>query len=283
LKEAGVIPGGDMTPECALTKLAYVLAHDEWKPAEKKQKLLLSLRGERRIEESQTRFNFQNESFVTSLSHAIGAYGDEMKFFKDAVCPVFLCAAAGAGNLDVIRQMHADGALLMSQDYDGRSPLHLAAANGRIHVASYLIRHGALLSLSDHFGNTPLIDAIRGQHLEMVQLLRKAGALFPPGYDLATSLCNVAAADRIETLEIYAEAGADLNSSDYDKRTPLMVAIASRSFRVLDYLLRHETVLVHHHDTFGRTAEDYAREAGLNEYVEWLRNKSEGRGYSMEG
>lgn len=37
LLEAGVIPGADMTPEAALTKLSYVLSKTEWDLATKRQ------------------------------------------------------------------------------------------------------------------------------------------------------------------------------------------------------------------------------------------------------
>ncbi|KAH7952123.1 hypothetical protein HPB52_018942 [Rhipicephalus sanguineus] len=46
LVQVGVIPGGDMTPEAALTKLAYVLSKSEWTLDEKKKKLQENLRGE---------------------------------------------------------------------------------------------------------------------------------------------------------------------------------------------------------------------------------------------
>ncbi|XP_037278695.2 L-asparaginase [Rhipicephalus microplus] len=46
LIEVGVIPGGDMTPEAGLTKLAYVLSKSEWSLDEKKKKLQENLRGE---------------------------------------------------------------------------------------------------------------------------------------------------------------------------------------------------------------------------------------------
>ena len=37
LQEAGIIPGGDMTPEAALTKLSYVLGKNGWTLEEKRK------------------------------------------------------------------------------------------------------------------------------------------------------------------------------------------------------------------------------------------------------
>ncbi|KAG2348219.1 asparaginase-domain-containing protein [Suillus weaverae] len=46
LIQAGVVPGGDMTPECALTKLSYLLAKPELTATEVRSLISLALRGE---------------------------------------------------------------------------------------------------------------------------------------------------------------------------------------------------------------------------------------------
>ncbi|OAX34994.1 L-asparaginase [Rhizopogon vinicolor AM-OR11-026] len=46
LIQAGVVPGGDMTPECALTKLSYLLAKPELTPTQVRSLISLPLRGE---------------------------------------------------------------------------------------------------------------------------------------------------------------------------------------------------------------------------------------------
>ncbi|XP_023932689.1 L-asparaginase-like isoform X2 [Lingula anatina] len=46
LTVAGVIPGSDMTPEAALTKLAFVIGREDWSSEDKKKKLSQNLRGE---------------------------------------------------------------------------------------------------------------------------------------------------------------------------------------------------------------------------------------------
>ncbi|KIJ26442.1 hypothetical protein M422DRAFT_192238 [Sphaerobolus stellatus SS14] len=46
LIETGVVPGGDMTPECALTKLAYLLSKPELTPEKVRQLMQAPLRGE---------------------------------------------------------------------------------------------------------------------------------------------------------------------------------------------------------------------------------------------
>lgn len=85
-----------------------------------------------------------------------------MNSVRRALLPVLLTCAAKAGDLDSIKSLIEQGANLNEpSDYDGKTSLHLAAAEGHINVVHYLLQHGASFYVKDRRGRTPLFDAIR--------------------------------------------------------------------------------------------------------------------------
>ena len=54
----------------------------------------------------------------------------------------------------------SQGSDLSLVDYDGRSPLHVAACEGHLEVVKYLLGQGASVHARDRFGNTPLRNAM---------------------------------------------------------------------------------------------------------------------------
>lgn len=69
-----------------------------------------------------------------------------------------LISAAAKGDLVTIKKM--DGKIPFSvADYDGRSALHLAAAEGHLEVVKYLLDNGADRSAKDRWGATPYHEA----------------------------------------------------------------------------------------------------------------------------
>ena len=70
-----------------------------------------------------------------------------------------LISAAAQGELERIRELGFQGVDLESSDYDGRTPLHLAAVNGHVEVVKYLVEYGVNKDVKDRWDNTPYDEA----------------------------------------------------------------------------------------------------------------------------
>mgnify|MGYP006067507283 CR=1 FL=1 len=81
--------------------------------------------------------------------------------------------AASQGDLNELKSLQAKGVHLNDTDYDGRTPLHLAAAEGHQHIVAYFIQEGLTLNPQDRWGGTPLDDAKQAGHEAVVSLLRE--------------------------------------------------------------------------------------------------------------
>jgi glutaminase len=78
----------------------------------------------------------------------------------------------------MVQEMIASGVDFNQGDYDGRTPLHLAAAEGHIDIVKLLLRLGANPAPVDRWGGRPLDDALRHDRSLVAQLLKEQmGAL----------------------------------------------------------------------------------------------------------
>ena len=69
---------------------------------------------------------------------------------------------------------HSTTSPLLS-DYDGRTALHIAAAEGNKEVALLLMRWNANVNAKDNYNNSPLSDALKGEQFEMAKLIHSKG------------------------------------------------------------------------------------------------------------
>lgn len=165
----------------------------------------------------------------------------------------------------------------------GTPPLVTAAGEGRTEIAKMLIKAGAKIDAED---GSALRSAATCGHIEMVRLLIEAGAnvnayrdntshpLFWAAFeghqevfDYLAPLTNpeqrqeaersalflAAYNGKIKTLEILFQAGTDLNSRDYQGRTPLIQAAEGRQPLMVEALLNLGAE-VNARDNEGRTA-----------------------------
>ncbi|KAG2715218.1 hypothetical protein I3843_03G069900 [Carya illinoinensis] len=153
-------------------------------------------------------------------------------------------SAAYHGDLYQLKGFIRTGGDPNKTDYDGRSPLHLAASRGHEDVTLFLIQEGVDINIRDYFGNTPLLEAIKNGHDRIASLLSKEGA----------------------SLEID---NPDPNSRDYDHRTALHVA-ASEGLYLMAQLLLEAGASVFPKDRWGNTPISEGRMCGNKKLIRLL-------------
>ncbi|XP_034689258.1 ankyrin repeat-containing protein P16F5.05c isoform X1 [Vitis riparia] len=89
---------------------------------------------------------------------------------------LFLLSAARYDDIDDVKLIAYAGVSLDSKDSQGRTALHMAAANGHLDVVEFLISSGVDLNASNVEKNTPLHWACLNGHIEVVKNLILAGA-----------------------------------------------------------------------------------------------------------
>ncbi|RWR95969.1 potassium channel SKOR isoform X1 [Cinnamomum micranthum f. kanehirae] len=178
--------------------------------------------------------------------------------------------AAFQGDLDHLKGLVQAGADPNKTDYDGRSPLHLAASKGYEDITYFLIQEGVDINISDKFGNTPLLEAIKNGHDGVASLLAQEGASLNID-DAGCFLCKAVIRGDSDFLRRILSHGVDPNSKDYDHRTPLHVAAAEGSV-LMAKLLLEEGASVLSKDRWGNTPLDESRMSGSKPLIALLEN-----------
>ncbi|XP_069494294.1 60 kDa lysophospholipase [Ambystoma mexicanum] len=238
LSDAGIIPGGDMTPEAALSKLSYVLGKRHISHQEKRKMLSENLRGEIKVTPTGAKISLKDSKFIQLIAKSLGiSCKEELEAVRDALTPSLACAATKTGDINALESIREMGGNLSSEDYDGRTPLHVACSEGLLPTVQYLLSNGATVHAKDRFGNTPLRNAVKFRHMKVIELLRQTGAhlKWEELVDAGTELCSMAANGDLEGLIAWRLAGADMEQVGYDGKTPFEVAEAAGNKDVIEF------------------------------------------------
>ncbi|KAI0636433.1 L-asparaginase [Trametes polyzona] len=238
LLQAGVVPGGDMTPECALTKLSYLLSKPELSTEQVRALIGTPLRGELTLPESK---------LPPSLSQHPGI-GPSLENIQGVLSQVVRLASAPSARAprivaDVARTS-SDAAADTSRDIstdDAAAPWSWTAAEAALTEA-------ALFPFLVHLAASRDDTAALAFCLAAEAAPSPAGALWPGAGGLAN--CLDAASGRaplhvaalhgaVRAAEMLLEAGALVHVRDALGHTPLYYAARSgESEELVDLLVR---------------------------------------------
>jgi len=166
--------------------------------------------------------------------------------YKRSSAVLQACEAAARGNVDHLQVLACSADMPLNDgDYDGRTPLHLAASEGQLAAVEFLIAQNVDVNPTDRWGATPLQDALRHKHTECAIALLNHGAL--QGNELSSTArgthrvlhaAAAAAAGNVQLLETYLkQPGASVDDSDYDSRTALHLAASEGRAETVAYLV----------------------------------------------
>ncbi|KAJ4835812.1 hypothetical protein Tsubulata_031355 [Turnera subulata] len=179
-----------------------------------------------------------------------------------------LNCAAYDGDYYRLKRLISAGADPSKRDYDGRSPLHIAASKGYEDITLFLIQQGVDINVSDKSGNTPLLEAIKGGHDAVASLLVKEGASLtiddPGGF-----LCMTVSRRDLDLLKRVMDYGINPNAKNYDCRTPLHIAASEGLYSVANLLVEAGASVLSK-DRWGNTPLDDARVGGDKNLIKLL-------------
>uniref|UniRef100_A0A1Y1N5E0 glutaminase n=3 Tax=Photinus pyralis TaxID=7054 RepID=A0A1Y1N5E0_PHOPY len=131
-----------------------------------------SCRGVQFCEELVKKFNFHRYDNLIHASDKIDPR--RHKFETKGLNIVNLLFCASSGDITALRRHKLSGMDMTLSDYDGRTALHLAAAEGHVNCVEFLLKQcNVPHNVLDRWGNSPLHEATMFGHTAVVDLLKE--------------------------------------------------------------------------------------------------------------
>ncbi|RXG56586.1 L-asparaginase [Armadillidium vulgare] len=225
LRDAGVFPGFDMTPEAALTKLSYITGKD-WDWETKCKMLMQNIRGE-----------------LTSLNE------DENDCGSTGILSILTKALQLSDSAEVEQIRDINYTIT-----GGITALHVAVSEGDDDVVRWLLENGASVHLRDSNGHTPLWYAVEKDNMNIIFLLRKTGAhLVEPLLFLGETIVTAGGNNNLTRLRSLEAAGCDMSLTDICSRTGLHAQMFYSLLeeweplrnRIFDFTRNNKAIILH--------------------------------------
>lgn len=173
-------------------------------------------------------------SYETSDNSTIYLWGKEKESVRNKIFK-----AVVEGDLQELDGLVAKQVQFGVQDFDKRTPLHVASSHGHLHCVKFLLRQpGVDIHARDRWRASPLSEAVQYGHDQVVQCLLRHGAGWCED-GVGDLLCSAVVKNDVEELQRLVLLGVDVNAPNSDGSTALHLAATVGSRGVVQYLTDH--------------------------------------------
>ncbi|CAK81292.1 unnamed protein product (macronuclear) [Paramecium tetraurelia] len=288
----GIIVQYDITPESAQAKIAYLLGKG-YSQQEILRKFPQNLQGETESVRQFEKFEGQKQHFIQTILETLQkTSGDEqisqnMDIMNKYIIPNLGCFLATTGQLELIKDLRRNEGNLNIPDFDGRTVLHLAAANKQIEIIKYLIEEvHAEINPIDYLGYSPMYEVLISRDKELLLFFQQNGGIISaPHHVMVDLILSSGLNGDLQMLELIFHGGIkNLNEFvNVDNRNIAHMAVMSMNSKIIKFLRFKAKFDFSERDRWGSTPYENAieikskkiklqmlNEVSINEIIEML-------------
>ncbi|CAH1997856.1 unnamed protein product [Acanthoscelides obtectus] len=153
--------------------------------------------------------------------------------------------AAATGNLETANKLITLGAYTNILNNKGQTPLHVACLHAQLPIAELLVKNGANINVTDFSKETPVFKAVRGGNKNLTKFILSKGAIVNRYNKINEGLLHLAVMhDDIELVKLLLDNEEDPNElTNAEGTTPLHLATELNDAPMVSLLIDNKAYL----------------------------------------